>query len=153
LRSATQIAGFKPLAAKEVVLLHDIAIAQYGGAIGLRDRALLDGAIGRAEFRLAYGPFEPGSLESKVDATVAVASGIVSSHPFVDGNKRTALTIIRSLLRLNNIEFAPPRGEVPDAMVKLASGDWSEEVFRGWVLKHSTPRAAPSSTPSKTLES
>jgi len=84
---------FKPLTAKEIMLLHDIAVARYGGALGLRDRALLDGAIGRADSRFAYGPFEPGSFESKVDATVAVASGIVFSHPFVDGNKRTALTV------------------------------------------------------------
>jgi death on curing protein len=141
---------FKPLTAKEITLLHDITVAQYGGAPGLRDRALLDGAIGRAGSRLAYGPFEPNSLESKVDATVAVASGIVSSRPFVDGNKRTALTVVRALLNLDAIEFAPPRGEVADAMVKLASGEWSEEAFRRWVLKHSTPRAVPSSTPSKT---
>jgi death-on-curing protein len=146
--SPTQIVQFNPLTAKEILLLHDMAIAQYGGAIGLRDRALLDAAIGRAEARSAYGPFAPGSLESKVDATVAVASGIVSSPPFVDGNKRTALTVIRFLLKLNDIEFSPPRGEVADAMVKLASGEWSEELFKGWVLKRSTPRAAPSSTPS-----
>ncbi len=136
---------FKPLAAREIMLLHDIAVAQYGGAPGLRDRALLDGAIGRADSRLAYGPFEPNSLQSKVDATVAVASGVIFSHPFVDGNKRTALTIIRALLNLNDIEFAPPRGEVADAMVKLASGEWNEEAFRGWVLQHSTARAVPSS--------
>jgi len=141
---------FKPLRAKEIMLLHDIAVSQYGGASGLRDRALLDGATGRADARVAYGSFEPGSLESTVDAAVAVAHGIVSSHPFVDGNKRTALTVIRALLNLNEIEFAPPRGEVADAMVKLASGEWSEEVFTEWVLKHSTPRPAPSSTPSKT---
>ena len=142
--------AFKPLTAKEIMLLHDIAVAQYGGAPGLRDRALLDGAIGRADSRLAYGPLAPNSLESKVDATVAVASGIVSSHPFNDGNKRTALTVIRALLNLNDIEFAPPLGEVADAMVRLASGAWSEEAFRGWALKHSTPRAASSSTPAKT---
>jgi len=127
---------FKPLRAKEIMLLHDIAVSQYGGASGLRDRALLDGATGRADARVAYGSFEPGSLESTVDAAVAVAHGIVSSHPFVDGNKRTALTVIRALLNLNEIE--------------LASGEWSEEVFTEWVLKHSTPRPAPSSTPSKT---
>ena len=141
---------FKPLTAKEIMLLHDIAVAQYGGALGLRDRALLEGAIGRAEARLANGRFEPGSLESTVDATVAVASGIVSFHPFVDGNKRTALTVIRALLNLNDVVFAPARDEIADAMVKLAAGDWSEEVFKLWVVKHSTPPAAPSDTSSNT---
>jgi death-on-curing protein len=137
---------FKSLTAKEILFLHDIAIAQYGGALGLRDRALLEGAMGRADTRLAYGPFEPGSLESTVDSAVAVASGIVSSHLFVDGNKRTALTVIRALLNLNDVVFAPPRNEVAGAMVKLAAGEWTEEAFRDWVVRHSTPRAVPPGT-------
>jgi death-on-curing protein len=140
---------FKPLTAREIMLLHDMLIARYGGAAGLRDRALLDGAIARADARLAYGDAAPGSLESIIEATAAVASGIVASHPFVDGNKRTALMVVRSLLNLNDIEFAPPRGEVVDAMVGLASGGWSERDFKGWVAKHSTMRDTPSNTPSK----
>jgi death-on-curing protein len=120
--------------------LHDISIAQYGGATGLRDKALLEGAIGRAASRIAYGSAEPGSLESIVDATAVVASGIVSSHPFVDGNKRTALLVVRSLLNLNDVEFSPPKQEIPDAMVKLASDEWSEEMFKDWVLRNSILR-------------
>lgn len=93
---------------------------------GARNRALLERAIGRADFCLTYGGTPSISAESIVYAAVAVASGIVLSHPFVDGNKRTALMVVRSLLNLNEIEFAPPREEIADAMVKLASGEWSE---------------------------
>jgi death-on-curing protein len=75
-----------------------------------------------------------------VDATAVVASGIVSSHPFVDGNKRTALLVVRSLLNLNDVEFSPPKQEIPDAMVKLASDEWSEEMFKDWVLRNSILR-------------
>jgi len=122
------------------MLLHDILVAQYGGATGLRDKAVLEGAISRAESRLAYGSAEPGSLESLVDATVAVGSGIVSSHPFVDANKRTALLVVRALPNLNDVEFSPPSGEEADAMVNLASGEWSEDVFKDWVLQNSVLR-------------
>ena len=131
---------FKPLTIKEIMLLHDILIAQYGGATGLRDRALLEGAISRADSRIACGQAEPASLGSFVDAAVAVAAGIVSSHPFVDGNKRTALLVIRSLLNLNDVVFSPPPQEVADAMVRLASGEWSEDVFKDWVLRNSVLR-------------
>jgi death-on-curing protein len=131
---------FRSLAAKEIVLLHDIHIALYGGAVGARDRTLLDRAIGRADARLAYGSFETASFEAAIDATVAVASGIVYSHPFVDGNKRTALTVLRSLLRLNGIEFNASSQELVDALVKLASGETSEDEFRDWVAKLSFAR-------------
>jgi len=58
---------FKPLTTKEVMLLHDMLIAQYGGATGLRDKALREGAISRADSRIAYGSADSGSTESIVD--------------------------------------------------------------------------------------
>jgi len=125
--------AFQALTVTEILLLHDIIISRYGGAAGLRDRGLLEGALGRAEARLAYGEADSNSIDGLVDATVAVAHGIVTSHPFVDGNKRTALQSIRSLLRLNGVRFDPPIGEEADAMVNLASGTWTETVFRDWV--------------------
>ena len=131
---------FKPLTTKEIMLLHDMLIAQYGGATGLRDKALLEGAISRADSRIAYGSADPGSTESIVEAVVAVASGLVSSRPFVDGNKRTALLVIRALLNLNDVNFSPPHKEVADAMVKLASGEWSEDAFKDWVMRNSVLR-------------
>jgi death-on-curing protein len=129
---------FLSIAVTEVLLLHDVIIARYGGAAGLLDRGLLEGALGRAETRLTYGNAEAGSLEAFVDAAVAVAAGIVSSHPFVDGNKRTGLQLLRSLLHINGVEFTPPVGEEADAMVNLADGKWDEAAFQRWVLENST---------------
>lgn len=125
--------AYQALVASDILLLHDIIISRYGGASGLRDRGLLEGALGRAETRLAYGEAAPDSVDGLVEAAVAVAHGIVTSHPFVDGNKRTAFQVIRSLLRLNGVIFDPPIGEEADAMVNLASSVWTEAVFRDWV--------------------
>jgi death-on-curing protein len=131
---------FNPLTSKEIMLLHDMLIAQYGGATGLRDKALLEGAISQSDSRIADGSADPGSTETIVEAVVAVSSGLVSSHPFVDGNKRTALLVIRALLNLNEVNFSPPHKEVADAMVKLASGEWSEDAFKDWVMRNSVLR-------------
>jgi prophage maintenance system killer protein len=45
------------------------------------------------------------------------------------------------LTNLNDVDFSPPVGEEADAMVKLASGEWSEEALKDWVAKHSVMRA------------
>jgi prophage maintenance system killer protein len=50
-------------------------------------------------------------------------------------------------MNFNAIEFAPFAQEVADAMVKLASGEWSETHFRRWVAKHSNSRRNPPSAP------
>jgi death-on-curing protein len=76
-------------------------------------------------------------LAAIVEASVAAAAGIVSSHPFVDGNKRAGLLTLRALLNLNSVNFRSAAGEIADAMVRLAAGEWSEEVFGKWVLRNS----------------
>ena len=133
------------LTASEVVFLHDLTISLYGGLAGMRDHAALEGALGRAASQLAYGNPETAI----VDATVAVAAGIISAHPFIDGNKRTGLLVLRQLIRLNNFSFNPPKDDASDAVLKLASGEWSEGEFKAWVVRYVQPhrrgraRAAP----------
>jgi death on curing protein len=117
------------LTLEEVMFLHYKAAARFGGASGLRDKAILEGALGRADSVIAYG--DPTT--ALIDAAVAVAAGIATSHPFVDGNKRTALIVLVSTLDLNGIKFNPPIQEETDAMLALADGQWNEEQFRNWV--------------------
>lgn len=119
--------SFQSLTAREITNLHDVAISRYGGSPGVRSLDALEGAIGRADARMTYGSGDP------IEATVAVASGIVLSHPFIDGNKRTALLTIRALLTLNGFNFEPKTGTEANAMVWLASGRWSEAEFLAWV--------------------
>lgn len=65
--------------------LHDRLLAEHGGAVGLRDGALLKSALARPRHLAAYE--DPDLCE----LAAAYAAGIVRNHPFVDGNKRTAL--------------------------------------------------------------
>lgn len=68
----------------DIVSIHDDIIEQIGGAGNLRDKTLLLSAIGRAETAKSYGRNYISTL----------TSGIVSNHPFVDGNKRTAVATL-----------------------------------------------------------
>jgi death-on-curing protein len=120
------------LTLEEAMFLHYKAIARFGGASGLRDKAILEGALDRADPVLAY--VEPETVV--VDAAVAVAVGIATSHPFVDGDKRTALIVLVSMLNLNGVKFSPPIDQETDAMLALADRAWNEEQFRNWVRGH-----------------
>lgn len=117
----------------EVTLIHDMVIRHNGGALGLRDKAALEGSLGRAAARLAYGE---GDI---IGAAVAVASGIVSAHPFVDGNKRTALVALRVLLKLNGIDFELIEPEAADMTCALAAHLISESDFESWVRRATRP--------------
>jgi len=49
--------------------------------------------------------------------------------PFVDGNKRTALTTALIFLELNGISILDPRGRLENAMIRMASGELNKENF------------------------
>lgn len=72
--------------------IHKRQIAEHGGSDGLRDEGLLSSALARPKNLLAYGE-PPPDLAS---LAAAYAYGIARNHPFVDGNKRTALVAART---------------------------------------------------------
>jgi len=56
------------------------------------------------------------------EAAAAYAFHICNNRPFVDGNKRTALTCGLVFLELNAIETRDPDGTLYAAMIDVASG-------------------------------
>ena len=67
-----------------VDLMHAMQIAEHGGAGSIRDKGLLESALGRPVNLDAYGS---GDVH---DIAAAYAFGLARNHPFIDGNKRTA---------------------------------------------------------------
>lgn len=69
----------------EVLRFHQLSIARYGGADGVRDEGLLESAIARP-----YQTFGGDDLYQTVyEKAAAMMESIIINHPFVDGNKRT----------------------------------------------------------------
>src|SRR5690606_39645568 len=83
--------------------IHDRQLAEHGGGSGVRDQALLDSALARPQQFHAYGD-PPPDLAA---LAASLAFGLAPSHPFVDGNKRTA-AVACGVLRLLNAGPRPP---------------------------------------------
>ncbi len=114
-----------------VTAIHGRQIAEHGGSEGLRDEGLLLSALARPENLLAYG--------ENVDSAALAASyayGIAKNHPFIDGNKRTALVVMRTFLASNDIDFVASREGKYQAFLELAEGKLSEEELAIWIRKH-----------------
>ena len=109
-----------------VITIHDRQIRRHGGASGLRDMGLLEGACARPLNLAAYG--EPSLHE----LATAYAFGIAKAHAFVDGNKRTAFVTAGAFLRMNGIGLRPDVREGLRMMEGLADGSVSEEVLTAW---------------------
>jgi death on curing protein len=107
-------------------------LAEHGGAEGLRDEALLDSALARPRNLLAYA--EPAPDLAALAA--AYAFGIAQNHPFVDGNKRTALVICRTFLNLNGCDLAAAQDDKVLTFRRLAAGSLPEEELAAWIRGH-----------------
>lgn len=106
---------------------HDEQLAEHGGGAGTRDEGLLESAVARARNLAAYG--EP----DLADLAAAYGFGIARNHPFVDGNKRTALVAIELFLLLNGSELRATDADCVLTILDLAAGKLDEEGLTAWI--------------------
>jgi death-on-curing protein len=114
---------------KEAALaMHDRQLAEHGGIEGVRDEGLLESALAKPQNVFFYA-------NEQVDMARLAASyayGIATNHPFLDGNKRTALVVSRAFLLLNGYNLIASQEEKYLAIIGIASGEWSEEELSAW---------------------
>ena len=76
-----------------------------------------------------------------------MAIGIAKNHPFIDGNKRTALASMIVFLGLNGADLDAPQEEATAIMLGLAAGEIAEDLLARWIADHVKPLEAPSIQP------
>ena len=99
-----------------LLAVHDEQLAEHGGPPGLRDAALLESALARAQQLAAYGQPDVAALAA------AYGFGLARNHPFVDGNKRTAAFVTLLFLRKNGIKLKPRHRVLEELVVSIADG-------------------------------
>jgi len=115
-----------------VLAVHLRQLAEHGGGEGICGEGLLQSALSRAQNLLVCGDPPP----DVASLAAAYAYGIARNHPFVDGNKRTALIVLRLFLLLNGVELVASQGEKYSTFLALAAGELSEVDVANWVRAH-----------------
>jgi death-on-curing protein len=77
---------------EEVIAVHGRLIAQFGGSLGIRDRGGLESALARQQ---------SGYYDDIIQEAAALWESLSQNHPFVDGNKRVAVTVTAAFLTVN----------------------------------------------------
>lgn len=113
------------LSLEEVLFIHQDQIANYGGSPEIRDEGLLESAIAQPMTTFGGQELHP----SVFDKAAAYLFHICSNHPFVDGNKRTALASALVFLELNNITIEDPEDSLYDIVIRIATGNSSKEML------------------------
>jgi death-on-curing protein len=101
-------------------------IREHGGRPGVRDQNLLESALARPRNLMAYKDTDAFGLAA------AYAYGICRNHPFIDGNKRTALMAAYVFLRMNGHILTASEVEAVSIFLRLADGSLTEKGLAEW---------------------
>ena len=105
----------KHLTVAAVKAIHREVLIAHGGAPGIRDQTLLESAVAAPQATMMGQPL----ISDPIEIAAAYLFYICRNHPFVDGNKRTALAACLVFLEGNDL--------LPS--VKLAMDEWENFVL------------------------
>lgn len=118
--------------AENVIFLHTVAIETFRGSKGVRDLESLRAAVARP-----WGSsFGRGHFPTPFDKAAAIAESIIRRHPFVDGNKRTAMYAAVYLLEKFDYELQASQQELEDFAVSIAEGEIEPKQIARWFEEH-----------------
>ena len=116
-----------------VEAMHAEQIRLHGGAPGLRDEGMLESALARPLQKAAYS--QPDVFE----LAAAYLFGIAKNHPFVDGNKRSALATADLFLYLNGWSLEADFNDLIQFVLMVAAGQIDEVGATAFFRDHTIP--------------
>jgi death on curing protein len=124
----------KPLISLEgLVWMHTVAVEEFGGSNGIRDRDLLESPLARP-----LASFGGKNLyDSPFKRAAALAESLVLNHGFVDGNKRTAMYAMAAWLEREGYLIEAERGALRDLALAIASHELRMEQIAAWLEQRS----------------
>jgi death-on-curing protein len=127
--------------------IHERLLAEHGGPAGVLDEGKLEAALASPRNHFAYGEKDLFQLAA------AYAHAITRDHPFQDGNKRVALTLVGVFLELNGFRLDAPENDAVNATLALSTREIDQDGFAAWLRASSSkapsPRKKPRPKPSR----
>ena len=116
------------LTISEIIEIHDKEIATAGGLAGLRDIKALESAVGAPQASSA-----DQFLMNIFEMAATYANSLALNHPFLDGNKRTALASALTFLFINGYEVDESYDEeLADKILELVTHKISKTDLSGF---------------------
>lgn len=126
-------AASEPVWVSRLVLdaIHFDQLREHGGLRGFREEDTLEAVLARPQQRWHYQP-----ASDLATLAAAYGWGLVTTHPYRDGNKRIAFLAMAVFLGLNGYEIEAPQEEVVTTMLAAAAGQRTEAELADWVRSH-----------------
>lgn len=123
------------LTKEQILLIHSIIVSETGGLHGVREH----GAILSLEALPQQKVFGKELYPTIFLKAAVYVRNIIFSHPFLDGNKRTAMTSASVFLENNGYKIGAKEGEIEKIALRVISNKLSLEQMALWLKKNSKP--------------
>jgi death-on-curing protein len=122
----------KSVEVDQIITFHKKIIRATGGSDGVRDRTVIESAINKA-----FATFDGIDLYESIYKKISVITySLIKNHGFVDGNKRTGVSTMLLLLKINNIIINYSQMELVELGLKIAESKVNEEDIEQWIIRH-----------------
>ena len=120
------------LSPEDLLNIHSVVIDETGGTHGVRDQGALL-SLGALPQQAVYGRELYIGIYAK--AAVYIRS-IIFNHPFIDGNKRSAMMSADVFLQLNGYQISVPKGGVEEFALTIIRDRYGIEEIATWLKAH-----------------
>ena len=112
----------------DVEIIHAMVLEHSGGDPGVRDRGALEAAVFRPR---------AGYYADVLEEAAALFESLIQNHPFVDGNKRTALAAVEVFLNYNEYTLRAEPAQTNKFLIRhIAGGTLSFTLIKNWLIAH-----------------
>lgn len=120
------------LSVEDVLLIHEDTIRHERGLPGVRDHGLLESAV-----MMAREHFVGAYLHRTIaEQAAAYLLHVCCNHPFVDGNKRSAVLAALVFLRPNGVVSLPGPDRLEELIMRCAAGELGKDEVTAFFRKH-----------------
>jgi death on curing protein len=116
---------------EDVLAIHAALIERFGGSLGVREQSGIESALARPQ---------SGYYPDLIQEAAALWESLSQNHPFVDGNKRVAITVTAAFLRANGYRLQFDDLDAYNYLIGLyEAGNFRFAELDAWLREHATP--------------
>ena len=118
---------------EDICRIHERSIEKFGGSFGVRSQELLESAASMPMSGFGDTLFH----ETIYEMAAAYMFHLIKNHPFVDGNKRTALATMEVFLGINGYKVEVSHEELYQFTIDVATGMFpSKKEIAAYIETH-----------------
>ena len=121
----------KFLSSTDILFINKSIIEKFRGLYGLISSDLLESSVAAVINNYNYN-----KECDIIDLSIVYLFSLIQNHPFVDGNKRTALTSMLIFLDINNITYDIPQDELENKVIQVSTKTINKQQFKNWIKNY-----------------